>query len=264
MIGIIDPHWEVVDLDPVTWRRLGRFFDPGQYLRAAQPGEHGLFVLHEEGKLLRVVDSQSGTRLDLLAASIDDPQAVAQALYERGEWQRVHVIDRGHLEMVARVAQEAPRRELTLDAYYHLVNDLLWSNASGYVSLPPRPATWQGWTYADICQTVSSLPSTPSCLALGVCEESRWQIGLILVFAQGLLRKVTTFEALNLPPPAGPDEDILAELKEQLTRTFAPPAGLLLCTPAVFDAWIEGEEKLAVLLAARDQRQAFWYWQEPR
>ena len=58
---MIDPNWSVVDLDPHTWRVLGRFFDPGQYIMATQSGERGLFILHEEGKLLRIVDSQGRT-----------------------------------------------------------------------------------------------------------------------------------------------------------------------------------------------------------
>ena len=34
---MIDPQWSLVDLDPQTWRALGPLFDPGQYIRTAQP-----------------------------------------------------------------------------------------------------------------------------------------------------------------------------------------------------------------------------------
>ncbi len=109
---MIDPNWQLVDLDPATWRQIGRFFDPGQYLRAAQPGEHGLFVLHERGNVQRVVDSKTGVRRDIAFEKIDDPQEYAQRLYEQGEWQRVHVIDKAHLALVAQSAQATPQREL--------------------------------------------------------------------------------------------------------------------------------------------------------
>jgi hypothetical protein len=42
----------LVDLDPLTWRHIGHFFDPGQYIRMARPGEHGLFILHDQGTVL--------------------------------------------------------------------------------------------------------------------------------------------------------------------------------------------------------------------
>ncbi|HEX7737651.1 MAG TPA: hypothetical protein VF458_22570 [Ktedonobacteraceae bacterium] len=259
---MIDPHWELVDLDAVTWRQLGRFFDPGQYLRAAQPGEHGLFLLHECGKVLRVVDSKTGVRSDLAPASLDDPQECARQLYARGEWQRVHVIDKAHLALVARVAQETPRCELTLDAYYHQVYQLLWGTASGYVSIPPHPGHWHGWTYQQVSQWVNALPFSPATLALGVLDRGCWQIGLILLCEQGRIRKITTFESLDLQALAcGLSEETLTALSQQLTDTVAPPAGLLLCTRAVFDAWIEQENKTAVLLNAHQQRQAYWHWQ---
>src|SRR5437016_14401225 len=98
---MIDPHWQVVDLDPRTWRHLGRFFEPGQYIRAAQPGEHGLFILHDDGIPLRIYDTDTGTRSDLHIPYVEQPQTLAQQLYERGEWQRVHVINKRHLAYVA-------------------------------------------------------------------------------------------------------------------------------------------------------------------
>ena len=136
---MIDPQWSLVDLDPRTWRAIGPLFDPGQYIRAAQPGEHGLFVLHAGGRVLRIVDTALGVRRDLAALPADDPRALAESLYARGEWQRVHVIDQGHLAGVARQAQATPRRDLTLDQYYHLVYELVWGAPNGYMSVPPHP-----------------------------------------------------------------------------------------------------------------------------
>ena len=132
MIGIIDPTWQVSDLDPVTWRNLGRFFNPQQYIRAAQPDEHGLFVLHDDGHVLKVVDTAGLGRPEGIPDRIDAPEALARNLYGRGQWQRVHIIDRRHLAQVARQAQATPRRDLTLDAYYHLVYTLVLGDPRGY------------------------------------------------------------------------------------------------------------------------------------
>src|SRR4051812_20397825 len=154
---MIDPYWQVVDLDPVTWRQIGRFFDPGQYLRTAQSGEHGLFVLHEQGNVLRIVDSKTGVRCDIILKTINDPQASARQLYATGEWQRVHIIDKRHLNQVAHSAQASPRRELTLDQYYHEVYQLLWGEPDGYVSIPPHPGHWHGWRYQEIKELLADL-----------------------------------------------------------------------------------------------------------
>ncbi|MBO0789468.1 MAG: hypothetical protein J2P36_00755, partial [Ktedonobacteraceae bacterium] len=114
---MIDPHWSVIDLDPYTWRSLGRFFDPGQYIRSAQPGEHALFILHDQGRPLRVVDTEQGVLTHLNIQSIDDPQTLARSLYAQGTWQRVHVINKSHLANVARLAQTSPAAS-HLDTYY--------------------------------------------------------------------------------------------------------------------------------------------------
>lgn len=258
---MIDPDWQLVDLDPATWRRIGRFFDPGQYLRTARPGEHGLFVLHEDGTVVRCVDSHTGVHDDLIPAHIDEPQAYAQRLYARGEWQRVHVIDRAHLAQVARLAQQELPAADTLDGYYHRLYHLLWDDPRGYVSVPAHPGHWHGWTYERVRAWLERLPFSPASLALGVYEDGRWSSGLVLVCAQGQVRTITTFEALDAHSLAGGlTEETLSALSGHLAATIAPAAGLLLCTPEVFTAWIEQEEKREILLAARRRRQACWSW----
>lgn len=260
---MIDPHWSVVDLDPVTWRNLGRFIEPAQYLRAAQPGEHGLFVLHDGGRTLRVVDTLAGVRHGLVAARIGDPAALARELHARGEWQRVHVIDRRHLAHVAREAQATPRRELTLDQYYRLVFQLVWDGSAGYVCVPPHPHRWNGWAYADAVAFIAALPD-PATIALGVLEEDgALAIGLILDVRGGLIRTVTTFEAFSLPmpqielSPAG-FERLWSLLDLRAEHGPPAPAAALLCAREVFEAWLSGADKANVLALARQQGQAFW------
>src|SRR5579859_5804901 len=213
---MIDPHWSVVDLDPRTWRNLGRFFDPGQYIRAAQPGEHALFVLHDNGRLLRIVDTQQGVRGDLDIASVNDPEQLARQLYEQGDWQRVHVINKRHLAEVARQAQELHGRPLHLDAYYRRVHHLLWGQQRGYICLPPHPGHWHGWTYQQIQGFVQQLPAAAT-VAIGVFAETTLEIGLILEWRQGSITTVTTFEALPEPTSVtGVSEQALEQLWQQM------------------------------------------------
>ena len=253
---MIDPHWQVLDLDPLTWRNLGPFLEPQQYIAAAQPGEHGLFILHEQGRVLKVVDTQAGEAPTDIPPHISDPQALARKLYNRGEWQRVHVIDRRHLAWVAQQAQATPRRDLAFDAYYHLVYTLIWGKPDGYACEPPPAGHWHGWTYSAIRSFIKALPS-PSSLALGVFTNDALSMGLILICKQGLIRRVTTFEGLhwNVSHP-GPTQQTLTALCEALEAQFAPPAAVLLCTDAAFAGWLEAEDKQGYLDVAREHGKA--------
>jgi hypothetical protein len=247
---MINPHWNVIDLDPHTWRSLGRFFRPEQYIRAAQPGEHGLFILHENGKLLRIVDTRQGLRTNLGISAVKDPVRLAYQLHQTGEWQRVHVIDKRHLASVATQAPAVPRQDLHLDEYYHLVYQLLWGNHEGYVCVPPKPDNWNGWRLENIKAFLNNI-SVDSTLAIGVLEPGRLEIGLILQVHEGIVNHVTTFEALELTKETlQVGSKLLEIIWQQLGQKFAPPAAVLLCTPAVFEAWINGENKRQALQLA--------------
>jgi hypothetical protein len=247
---MINPHWDVIDLDPHTWRVLGRFFGPQQYIRAAQPGEHGLFILHENGKLLRIVDTRQGLRTDLGISAVKDPVQLAHQLHQTGEWQRVHIINKRHLARVATLASETPHQNVHLDEYYHLINRLVWEDQDGYVCIPPKADNWNGWRLGKIKTFLSNI-AMDSTLAIGVLEPGRLEIGLILQIHEGMIDRVTTFEALELTQDTLQVGSKLLEIVwQQLGQKFAPPAAVLLCTPAVFDAWINGENKRMVLQLA--------------
>src|SRR5262249_987292 len=154
---------------------------------------HGLFVLHDAGRVLNVVDTATECRPEGIPTRIEDAAVLARELYGRGDWQRVHIIDRRHLASLARRAQATPRRALTFDAYYHMVYTLVWGDPQGYVCEPPHPGTFHGWTYDELQHFVAQLPS-PATLALGVYAGDALTIGLILVCEGGMIRRMTTFE----------------------------------------------------------------------
>jgi hypothetical protein len=260
---MIDPHWSVIDLDPRTWRAVGGYFDPGQYIRAAQPGEHGLFVLHDGGRVLRVVDTTQGVRRDLALSRVDDPHELAHKLFNTNEWERVHVIDKRHLAAVASKAQENPRRELTLDQYYRLVYSLVWDSSDGYVTVPARPGAWRGWTYGDLQGFAAMLPD-PSTVALVVIEGGETSIGLVLDLRERLIRTVTTLETFGFPAPLfavtqSDFERLWSMLEARAESSGSPqPAALLLCSRPVFDKLVHEPDKQDVLRRASEQGEAFW------
>lgn len=256
----IDPNWSVVDLDPRTWRNIGRFFEPGQYIRASQPGEHALFVLHENGNLLRVVDTATGVRYDLLDKSkrLLDPKQLAQELFACGEWERVHIINKVHLANVARTAQSS--HPDSLDHYYRQIYHLLWDDAAGYVSVPPKPNHWNNWTYQQIADFCGQLPAQSS-LALGVFDKEANQlaIGLILKLENEAITTVTTFEALNFDNgDVKLANSFLEQLCQQLEQKIAPVGAVLLCDQPTFNAWLIATDKLAFLSEAAKTNQIYW------
>lgn len=242
---MIDPHWQLVDLDPYTWRAIGKYIDPSMYIRAGSPDERGLFVIHDEGRVLSVVESSGQARRDLGIVRVDTPRALAPQLYERGEWDRVHIVDRAHLSTVATEAQQLSNRDLNLDAYYRNVFRLIWGDGDGYVSMPPHPGHWNGWTYERIERFIDQLQE-PASLALGVIssESGTLEIGLIGEVSEGAIRKVTTFESLPFDrSEAAVTHRFLDRLWSNLSSGAFPPAVVLLCTDTVFEHWVHGPGK---------------------
>ena len=227
---MIDPDWIVEDLDPRTWRAIGQLFMPAQYIAAAQPGERGLFVLHDAGNRPRVADTGCGLRSDLGILQVTDPRALAKDLFARGEWDRVHVIDRRHLEHVAVEAQATPRRELSVDAYYHLVYSLIWDGSDGYVSEPAPAGHWHALTYGALATFLAHAPS-PSALALCVVDFA----DVALLVEHGRVVRVTTFEGLPPLPEPSVSTAFLDALWSALDARIAPPYAAFVCPRAVWD-----------------------------
>jgi hypothetical protein len=253
---MIDPEWLLEDLDPRTWRAIGHLFTPAQYVAASRRGEHGLFVLHGAASAPRVVDTACGVRQDLDIASVSDPRSLAAELYARGEWDRVHVIDRRHLEHVA-AASACAQPRLSVDAHYRRVYQLLWDGSDGYVCEPPRAADWHGWTYSALHQFLSQVAS-PSALGLVVlAENSAVHISLALEVRAARVCRVTTLEGLPQLPPPTVSEPFLDAFWSALHQALAPPAAALVCSRATFEAWLYASaNKPAVLQTAVQDGQA--------
>src|SRR5947207_12021021 len=226
---------------------------PGQYIAAAQPGERGLFVLHDAGARPRVADTTCGLRSDLGILEVADPRVLAKNLYARGEWDRVHVIDRRHLEHVAAEAQSTPRRELSIDAYYHLVYRLLWDGSDGYVAEPPPAGRWHGVTYSALAGFLARAPS-PAALGLCVVDST----GLALRVERGRVVRVTTFEGLPPLPRPSVDAGFLDALWLALDARVAPPYAALVCSRAVWDACLSAADLLDCLRGAVARGDAVW------
>jgi hypothetical protein len=79
----------------------------------------------------------------------------------------------------------------------------------------------------------------------------------------GLIRVVTTFEALGEPAPVAVSsaafEQLWSLLEQRSVATGSPrPAAALLCTQAAFEAWVTGDDKYAALECAAQSGAAYW------
>ncbi len=253
---MIDPHWILEDLDPYTWRAIGKFFPPGQYIQAGTPDERGLFVVHDKGKVLSVIDSRTKETVPFAQAVVDAPTELAQSLLAGGGWDRVHVIDRSHLQSVAHRAQQIENRSLHLDEYYRMVYEMVWDGSEGYVALPPHPGHWNHWTYAGIRAFADQFEELCS-IGLGVVRDNEVVIGLISEIGNGTIRRVTTFESLDIDRFDGAvNQEFFVRIWNGMSSRFASPAAVLLCTDLVFDEWIGGGDKRAVIERAISSGQA--------
>ncbi len=247
---MIDRHWQVQDLNARTWRNLNRFIDVSLFVRAAQPDEHGLFVLHDGAQVLRVVDSQSAGPCDLPELDVSEPRILAQHLFDQGRWERVHVIDKRHLAAVERQSQQPELRALSIDQYYQRVFHLLWDDPQGYVCLPPHPGHWNHFTLNGVRAFVQQQPD-PCSLTLGVIGADGVEIGLIADLGHGAITTLTTFETFGLPQPEiALTPQGLDQLWELLSARDVPPSVVVLCTPATFEAWLTAADKQALLQSA--------------
>jgi hypothetical protein len=102
-----------------------------------------------------------------------------------------------------------------------------------------------------VYQGVRQSSSCAQHVAMGVFDRGRIEIVLILEIRAGMIDRVTTFEALDLKQDSlQVSSKFLENVWHQLGQKFPTLAAVLLCTPSVFEAWINGENKRLVLQLA--------------
>jgi len=255
---MIYEHWDVVDLDPVTWRNLGPYLDPQNFTTRGDPSERTLSILHDGGQVLKAWDSEGGTRHDLHLGLITDPLSRAKELYDSDQgWDRVQIFDKRSVLSFAHKAQESVHPEWDLDEYIARVWELADADPEGLCYYPPRPRDWNDWRYSQVNRFVEEVIPDNSTLILGVIEEDTLWAGLILGIRDRKIKLVTTFDAL-LSLGLGPVtclEDI-GEVVPLVARKFDPPAAALFCTRQVFAEWMRAEDKAGTLKQALAEGEA--------
>src|SRR5207237_9461094 len=123
------------------------------------------------------------------------------------------------------------------------------AGADGYVSAPPHPGNWHGWTYGGVQEFLESLAS-PSSLGVVVLDSTcgTVEISLVARVVDGRIQRVTTLEGLPPLPPPSLDAAFLEAFRGALRSALAPPAAALVCTRPTFDAWLYANDDKAAAL----------------
>ncbi len=245
-------HWEVIDLEPRTWRNLGALFDPANFLTRAQPGERILSILHQEGQVLKVHDSARGVRRDLKLETIENAPRTAQELYESEPGlDRVQIFDKRSLVAFADGAQRSVHPEWDLDEHYRFVYGLAEDDPQGICYYPPRPSHWKHFTYDQARHFIEEVAPDPSTLVLVVFEGEEVYISLILGIRDHKIKLVSTLDTL-VPLGIGPRVSMAdrERILEGVAQRFDQPSFSLFIQRAAFDAWLTAEDKGAVLRQA--------------
>lgn len=245
-------HWEVVDLDPRTWRNLGALFNPANFLTHARPGERILSILHERGRVLKVYDTARGVRNDLNLETIEDAPRTAKQLYESEQGMaRVQIFDKRSLVAFADAAQRNLHPEWDLDEHYRFLWGLAENDPEGICYYPPRPSHWNHFTYEQVRHFIEEVVPSPSTLVLVVFEGDEIYISLILGVRDRKVKLVSTLDAL-VSLGIGPQVSMAdrERILEGVAQRFGRPSFSLFIQRAAFEAWLKAEDKGAVLRQA--------------
>ncbi len=245
-------HWEVIDLDPRTWRNLGALFNPVNFITRARPGERILSILHQEGRVLKVYDSEKGVRRDLKLETIEHAPRTAQELYKsEQDLDRVQIFDKRSLVAFADGAQRSLHPEWDLDEHYRFIYGLAEDDPAGICYYPPRPSHWHHFTYDEVRHFIEAVVPSPSTLVLVVFEDEEVYISLILGIRDHKIKLVSTLDTL-VPLGIGPKVSMAdrERILEGVAQRFDRPSFSLFIQRAAFEAWLMAEDKGAVLRQA--------------
>ena len=171
---------EVADLDPAGWAFLA-----GVAL-AARRSRRWVYVLHEQGRVRTVHPEGAGVSA---GDAVPDPAALAQQLHRPGV-DRVVVLDRAALPVLARTAADYVEPAGALTDYRERVDELYWSVAVTCPAPPTNP--WR-----RLRQAAERLGSATAVLL--VTEVGTERASLCLTVTDGTVRRISSLPADGAP-----------------------------------------------------------------
>lgn len=224
-LGISAPWMRVKELDPDQWGRLYNL------LIKPNRASTGLFILHDEGRIVTVTPAFAQKQLGL-PPEIDDPEVAAAELYSTWGRGPVGVFERTALKQVFDRIQRARNNGDDIFTFLIKLADELASEPG--MVLEPNPfSPWRGVSPAlprAIARAVA--PEGKASVLFGIYDEGGLYLSLLLGFENGQLTLITT-----LPPAPSADRAAdQARLLALAEATFAPVALGIFCPLSVVEA----------------------------
>lgn len=226
---MIAPGIEIVDLDPDGFAHLCALMARRERARTQ------LQVLHDGGKVLRVVHSTHGA-LPRHREPFDDPHARAAQLLADTDVDQVVLLDRGGLDDLTAAVDALATPERTQPEMLWLANQTFWSHPCVACAPAPPPSRWPA-----IQAALRSLGDDYTAV-LGVWRGDDPFLTLVGRVTGGILVSLTS---AHEPPP----RSRAPELVERLERERPVPLAAL-CDLDVLDAVVLAEDVVAAARTA--------------
>jgi len=181
---MISRDCQIIDLDPYAWRSFGEllFPDPAP--------ERVLSILHDGGRLLRAYDSERGYRDDIPPIITDPPRLALKLSQADPNLTRVQVFDKSALQVFAAEVNCIPLEDITAIGWRTQVAQMWRGTAGVYIEPSPPPND-----YDSLCAFLAGIPDGNT-VVIAVFDDNRLYAHVVLGVREGLIRLVTTFDAL--------------------------------------------------------------------
>lgn len=172
----------------------------------AQPNPHVLYVLHDQGKVLRAWDSQKGNVS--VGATLKPSVELAEELKRKHTVDEVQLIEReAYFEYYRKALDLKKARELNGYDFKAQAKRLKDSQGNGFLTHPPREL-YDYYHYVDRTQKFVKEKLKPDCVfLLGAHTRKEWWTSVMTVFSGGQITYLCTFEYFaseKLIPPDSP------------------------------------------------------------
>jgi hypothetical protein len=240
---MIHRNVEIVDLDPLTWRNLGKVLRIDE-LSAIHSVEHRtLSILHQAGTVLKVALPQGvNVQLD---STINDPQQFARQLYENAAHQVdcVQIFEKSSLARFSDAVQRLDWQKLTSGDFYLRAYELAQADTAGIVYYPSDQAPRWNVMFKHAQRLLSTVPDGQT-LVLGIYDNGQPYFTLIVKVEQQQITLCTTFEYLQpfgIDPAVVPStaDDVLPIVR-LVEQHIGKVAHSLFCDRMAFEAWRDG------------------------
>ncbi|MGH3195288.1 MAG: hypothetical protein ACRDNT_05020 [Streptosporangiaceae bacterium] len=236
------------DIDVAQWRNAQ------ELLLESAKERRRIVVLHDAGTVRKVVHSQ-GETVRSRPGRVDDPTAIARALYEANSdsVDFVAVFERAAFDAYFAAVQDSWEIDEELDSFVQRTYALLDEFPAGMVTFPGKARStlglqWRlGASRDDVARAVANFAEGGSTVVFGVFDKGALWASLVLTFDEaGSIVSVTTADPSEVEL-AGDPAAVAAAVVEWVCAKHGPCSLGLFLEKAAAEILLAAEDKAAAL-----------------